>query len=88
LHAEWRASDFQWNAEIPEGTFDPNLPDDYTEFTIADLLPTEAKAGLVGLGGIPVIGIIAYRRHRRRSRRCMRVGEDMSLYLRKNQPYT
>jgi hypothetical protein len=88
LHAEWRASDFQWNAEIPEGTFDPNLPDDYTVFTISDLLSAEAKAGLVGLGGIPVIGIIAYRRHRRRSRRCVRVGEDMSLCLRKNLPST
>jgi hypothetical protein len=74
LHAEWRASDFQWNAEIPHGLFDPNIPDDYTEFTITDLLPPEAKAGLVGLGTLPVIGIVVYRRRRRRSRRCLPIG--------------
>ena len=81
LHAEWRASDFQWNAEIPDGLFDPNIPDDYTEFTITDLLPTEAKAGLVGLGALPVIGIIAYRRRRRRSRPSPPSRKAMSLHL-------
>jgi len=43
LHGEWRAYDFQWNAEIPEGKFEPNIPDDYTEFKVTDLIPPARK---------------------------------------------
>jgi hypothetical protein len=65
LHGEWRAYDFQWNAEIPEGIFDPNIPDDYTEFKITDFIPPEAKAGLVGVVAIPA-GFVFWRRQRRK----------------------
>ncbi len=72
LHCEIRAYDIQWNAELPEGIFEPNIPDDYTEFTVADFIPAEAKAGLVGLGVLPVIGIVVYGRRRRRRSRAAR----------------
>ena len=62
---EFRAYDFQWNAELPERIFEPNIPDDYTEFKITDLVPTEAKAGIVGLGIIPA-GFIIWRQRRRK----------------------
>jgi len=60
-----RAYDLQWDAEIPEGTFEPNIPDDYTETNLTDLIPAKAKAGLVGLGILP-IGIIFWRRRKRK----------------------
>ncbi|HCO93590.1 MAG TPA: hypothetical protein DIU00_06510 [Phycisphaerales bacterium] len=63
LHGEWRAYDFQWNAELPEGIFEPNIPDDYTEFKVTDLIPPEAKAGFVGLGIIPA-GFIFWKKRR------------------------
>ncbi|UCD49181.1 MAG: hypothetical protein JSW27_16810 [Phycisphaerales bacterium] len=69
LHCECRAYDFRWNAEIPPGTFDPNIPDDYTELKVTDFIPAEAKVGLVGLGALPVIGIIIHRRRHRARRR-------------------
>ena len=65
LHGEFKAYDLQWNAELPEGVFDPNIPDDYTELKVTDFIPTEAKAGLVGLGIIPV-GLIVWRRQRKK----------------------
>lgn len=67
LHCEYRAYDFQWNAEIPEGIFEPNIPDDYTEFKVTDFIPAEAKAGLAGLGIVP-IGLIFWKRHRRKKK--------------------
>ncbi len=72
LHCEFRAYDIQWNAELPEGIFEPKIPDDYTEFTVTDFIPAEAKAGLVGLSALPVIGIVVYRRRRRRRSRAAR----------------
>ena len=65
LHGEWRAYDFQWNAEIPEGIFEPNIPDDYTEFKVTDLIPPEAKAGLAGLVAIPA-GFVFWKRRRKK----------------------
>jgi hypothetical protein len=65
LHGEWRAYDFQWNADIPEGTFEPNIPDDYTEFKVTDLIPPEAKAGLVGVVAIPARFVFWRRRKRK-----------------------
>lgn len=65
LHGEWRAYDFQWNAEIPEGIFEPNIPDDYTEFKVTDLIPPEAKAGLVGLVAIPA-GFVFWKKRRKK----------------------
>ncbi len=34
VHAEFTAYDFQWDAEIPAGTFDPNIPADYTRIDL------------------------------------------------------
>jgi hypothetical protein len=34
VHAEFTAYDFEWNAEIPAGIFDPNLPADYTRIDL------------------------------------------------------
>jgi len=65
LHGEWRAYDFQWNAELPEGIFEPNIPDDYTEFKVTDFIPPEAKAGLVGVVAIPA-GFVFWKRRRRK----------------------
>ncbi|UCE48254.1 MAG: hypothetical protein JSW47_21970, partial [Phycisphaerales bacterium] len=67
LRAKFRGYDFRWNADIPEGIFDPNIPDDYTRITITDFIPAEAKAGLVGMGIIP-IGFIVWRRRQKRKK--------------------
>jgi hypothetical protein len=67
LHGEFKAYDIQWNAELPEGVFDPNIPDDYTELKVTDFIPTEAKAGLVGMGIVPV-GFVLWRRRRKRAK--------------------
>lgn len=69
-----RAYDLQWDAEIPEGTFEPNIPDDYTEINLTDLIPAKVKAGLVGLGILP-IGIIFWRRHRRNKKRTININK-------------
>jgi len=45
--APHEATDFRWNAEIPDGTFEPKIPDDYTEINLADFVP--GKAGFAGL---------------------------------------
>ena len=63
LHGEWRSYDFQWNAELPEGIFEPNIPEDYTEFKITDFIPAEAKAGLVGIVAIPA-GFVFWKKRR------------------------
>jgi hypothetical protein len=65
LHCEFRGYDIQWNAELPEGIFEPNIPDDYTEFKITDFIPTETKAGLVGVVAIPA-GFILWKKRRRK----------------------
>lgn len=73
LRAEFRVHDIQWNAEIPAGIFDPNIPDDYTEFKITDFIPAEAKAGLVGLVAIPA-GFVFWKRQRRKRAKANRHG--------------
>jgi hypothetical protein len=67
LHCEYRAYDFQWNAALPQGIFEPNIPDDYTEFKVTDFIPPEAKAGLVGLGIVPVVFVFWTRKKRKRA---------------------
>lgn len=66
LHCEFKSYDLQWNVEIPEEIFNPSIPDDFTEVTITDFIPTEVKAGLVGMGIIPV-GIFVWRKRRRKN---------------------
>ena len=59
----------EYNVEIDEGVFDTTPPEGYTELTLSDILqviPTEAKAGLAGLGLIPA-GIVVWKRRRKRS---------------------
>jgi len=67
LRAEFRTDEIQWNAEIPEGIFDPNIPEDYTRIDLGSV--AKENAAWLGLGAVPVIGIVVYgRRQRRRSR--------------------
>ncbi len=61
-----KAYAFEYHEEAREELFEPKIPDDYTEFTLTDLIPTEAKAGLVGLGMIPA-GFIVWKKRRRKN---------------------
>ena len=70
LRVTTRAYDIRWNAPIPEGTFDPNIPADYAPLDLASLAPK--AAAWLGVGGLP-LGLLACRRWRRRSRRIRRV---------------
>jgi hypothetical protein len=63
LYGEWKSYDFQWNSELPEGIFEPNIPDDYTGFKVTDLIPPEAKAGLAGMVAIPA-GFVLWKKRR------------------------
>ena len=58
----------KYNIEIDEDIFDIEPPEGYTEVTLSDILqmiPVEAKAGLVGLGIVPA-GVVFWKRQRRR----------------------
>lgn len=58
----------EYNIELDEEIFDTNPPEDYTELTLSDILqviPAEAKAGLVGLGILPA-SFVLWRRQRRK----------------------
>ena len=61
-----KAYAFEYRQDIQEELFEPKIPDDYTEFTLTDLIPTKAKAGLVGMGIIPV-SIFLWRQRRKRA---------------------
>ena len=58
-----KAYDFEYHKEAREELFEPNIPDDYTEFKLTDLLPTEVKTGLIGLGILPA-GFVLWKRRR------------------------
>ena len=60
-----KAYAFEYHQEVQEELFDPNIPDDYTELKLTDLMPV--KAGLVGLGIIPV-GFVFWKRIRKKNR--------------------
>jgi len=60
-----KAYAFEYHQEAQEELFDPNIPDDYTELNLTDLMPV--KAGLVGLGIVPAGFIIWKRRRRKKS---------------------
>ncbi len=66
-HVEITTYDYQWNAAIPAGTFDPNIPADYTPIDLAS--PGLQKAAWHGVGALPVAGFVAYRRRRIRGYR-------------------
>jgi hypothetical protein len=59
-----KAYAFEYHKEVQEEIFDPNIPDDYTELNLTDLIPI--KAGLVGLGIIPA-GFTIWRWRRKRA---------------------
>ena len=57
-----------YNIELDESIFDISPPEGYTELTLTDILsliPTEAKAGLVGLGIVPA-GFVVWKRRRKK----------------------
>jgi len=58
-----KAYAFEYHKEVQEELFDPNIPDDYTELNLTDLMPV--KAGLVGLGIVPA-GLVFWKRRRRK----------------------
>jgi hypothetical protein len=60
-----KAYDLEYHQQVQEELFDLNIPDDYTEFKLTDLIPTEAKAGLVGFVTIPA-GFVFWKRFRRK----------------------
>jgi hypothetical protein len=62
-----KAYDFEYHQGVREELFEPNIPDDYTEFKLTDLIPAEAKAGLIGLGILPA-GFIVWKRRRKEGR--------------------
>lgn len=65
LHIHEINSFIEFNPDLDPNIFDPNIPDDYTEFKLTDLIPTEAKAGLVGLSILPA-GFVFWRKRRRK----------------------
>jgi hypothetical protein len=63
VHVEFTAYDFQWDPEIPAGTFDPNIPADYTRIDPASAV--SPNAAWLGFGGVP-FGLLVYGGRRRR----------------------
>ncbi len=58
----------KYDVELDEKIFDTEMPEGYTEFGLSDIvpfIPTEAKAGVAGLGIIPA-GLIFWRRQKRK----------------------
>ena len=69
----------KYNIELDEDIFDVEPPEGYTQVTLNDILqmiPTEAKTGLVSLGVIP-IAFILWRKHRKKSKN--NINEYLSL---------
>ena len=60
LHVTARAYDVQWDAPIPDGTFDPNIPTDYQPLNLDSL--AGKSAAWLGVGALPAAGFVAYRR--------------------------
>jgi hypothetical protein len=69
VHAEFTAYDFQWNAALPAGILDPNIPADYTEINVGSI--TQKSAAWLGVGALPAAGFVAYRRRRARGGRAL-----------------
>jgi hypothetical protein len=62
-----KAYAFEYHQQAQKELFDPNIPEDYTELGLSDLIPIEAKAGLVGLGIIPADLILRKKRRNKRA---------------------
>jgi hypothetical protein len=63
VHAEFTAYDFQWNAELPEGILDPNIPADYTQIDLGSI--ASDNAAWLGVGALPIVGFVVRRRRNR-----------------------
>ena len=61
-----KAYDFEYHQEIHKELFEPNIPDDYSELTLTDVIPIGAKASLLGLGIAPA-GFVIWKRRRNRT---------------------
>jgi len=64
-----KAYDFEYHEEANEELFEPKIPEDYTEFKFTDLLPTEVRTGLIGLGILPAALVVWKKRKRATSNR-------------------
>jgi hypothetical protein len=60
-----KAYAFEYHQHAQEELFDPNIPEDYTELGLSDLIPIKAKAGLTGMIIIPA-GFVLWRRRKRK----------------------
>lgn len=60
-----KAYAFEYYQQAQKELFDPNIPEDYTELGLSDLIPIKAKAGLTGIVIIPA-GFVLWRRRRRK----------------------
>lgn len=67
LRAEFRVQNIQWNAELPEGIFNPNIPADYTRIDLESI--AKDNAAWLGVGTLPIIGLVIHKRRRRQSLR-------------------
>ncbi|MGE5295428.1 MAG: discoidin domain-containing protein, partial [Solirubrobacterales bacterium] len=45
IHAEFTAYDFEWDAELPKGILEPNIPADYTQINFGSPTVSAASAG-------------------------------------------
>ncbi len=64
VHVEITTYDYQWNAVIPAGTFDPNIPADYTQIDLGSI--ASDNAAWLGVGALPIVGVIIRRRRSRK----------------------
>jgi hypothetical protein len=61
LHVTTQAYNIQWDAPIPAGTFDPNIPADYKPLNLDSV--AGKSAAWLGVGALPAMGFVAYRRY-------------------------
>ena len=64
LRGKFVTHDIQWNAEVPQGIFDPNIPADYTRVNPTSVV--QGSTAWLGVGAVPLAGVIVYGRRRRR----------------------
>jgi len=65
VHAEFTAYDFEWNAELPAGILDPNIPADYTRIDLGSV--ASENAAWFGVGALPIVGIVVRKRRSRQT---------------------
>ena len=65
VHAEFSAYDFEWDAPLPEGILDPNIPADYTQIDLGSI--ASENAAWLGVGALPIVGFVVRRRRSRKT---------------------